>query len=91
LVIILLQGAAAPTPTPVKSPCEQCFTSLLQVQITNLLRGQEVSNIAELCTLLANAPRSAMDFRGTLTAAGITGTTQDNLIVCLGNLGLLRP
>jgi hypothetical protein len=89
------EGAAAPTPAPVKkTTCEQCFTSILdQTQIMNILSTHTFpTTLAELCgTLIANQ-RSETEFREGLIEDNVTPAQADALIACLKAVGIVfRP
>jgi hypothetical protein len=86
------EGAVATTATTSNATstpktCEECITTFLTPQqIAALPPG----GIARLCeNLEAGIPEDL--FRDILSRAGVSGTTADDLIACLKNIGIVFP
>jgi hypothetical protein len=82
--------------TPVnKMTCEQCFTSLLTVgQINTVLSDFRENSIPNLCSFLQQPNTIVVEdeFRAILNDAGVTDiATQNELIACLKNVGIVFP
>lgn len=81
---------AVVTPTLIKRTCEECFTTILTPQqIAAFLAFTDIPSIADQCTLSEQAGLAEALFRNLLSIVGITGTTQDDLIACLKNAGIV--
>jgi hypothetical protein len=84
------EGVVKPTTSPTNRTCEQCFTTILtQAQITRFLTGTGFLSIPDFCIVFGSRENSETIFRGTLNVLGITGTTQDELIACLKEAGIV--
>jgi hypothetical protein len=85
------ENVIAPTPvTPVKkTTCEQCFSSLNQVVISELLSTFDVTTLAQLCTLFEGGTVSEERFIEVLTNAGVSERLQIELIACLRDAGIV--
>src|SRR6187200_59436 len=71
--------------TPVKDPCEQCFTSLLsQTQINKVvdLYTTHVTSLADLCRILEQTPTWDLTLLRALEGAGVSEATARELIQC---------
>ena len=77
--------------TPVKDPCEQCFTSLLsQTQINKVvdLYTTHVTSLADLCRILEQTPTWDLTLLRALEGAGVSEATARELIQCLLDAGI---
>jgi hypothetical protein len=85
------ENVIAPTPvTPVKkTTCEQCFSPLGQVVISELLDTFDVTSLAQLCTLFEGGTVSEDFFIEVLTNAGVSERLQIELIACLRDAGIV--
>jgi hypothetical protein len=80
------------TTVPTKRTCEQCFTTILrQLQINSYIsRLIGISSLSDLCIVLDQNGISESAFREGLSMfAGVPPTTQDKLIACLKNIGIV--
>ena len=85
----VVTSSTAPTPPPVIKTCEQCFTSLLtQAQITAYLNMVGSPSLTDFCEA-AKVFISESVFRFRLTQIGVDATTQNELVACLKDTGIV--
>jgi hypothetical protein len=89
------EGAVAvAAPQPTKKTCEQCFTTKLSAdQISGVLdsikRRLGVDSLAEFCLALQQNMFPETVFRAILNDAKVDLTTQNEIIACLKDIGIL--
>ena len=81
------EKAKTPTSPTIKRTCEQCFTTLLTAQQIAFVVGG--GGLPFLCNELKQGIVSEDDLRFALGEAGVSGTTADELIACLKNVGFV--
>jgi hypothetical protein len=91
-VVTSITSVGNTTTVPTKRTCEQCFTTILrQVQINSYIsRLLGISSLPDLCIVLDQNGISESAFRAGLAMfVGVPPTTQDKLIECLKNIGIV--
>jgi hypothetical protein len=89
------EGAVAvAAPQPTKKTCEQCFTTKLSAdQISGVLdsikRRLGVDSLAEFCLALQQNMFPETVFRAILNDAKVDLTTQNEIIACLKDIGIV--